>query len=29
MLKLLLNNYEVFERHPTVENFTDMEQDTC
>ena len=32
--KSLLDNYEVhqqqhFERHPTVEDFTDMNQDTC
>ena len=34
MLKFLLNNYDVhqqqhFETHATVEDFTDMDQDTC
>ena len=34
MLKFLFNNYEAhlqpyFEGHPTVEDFMDMDQDTC
>ena len=34
MLKFLLNNYEVywkqyFEGHPMIEDFMDMDQDTC
>ena len=34
MLKFFLNNYEAhwqqnFEGHPTVEDFMDMDQDTC
>ena len=27
ILKFLLNNYEVFEWHPAVEDFTGMDQD--
>ena len=34
MLKFILNNYEAywqqnFERHPTVEDYIAMNQDTC